>query len=415
MSKLSNGAPHRIYFSVSSEGYGHSSREMAIAEILANSGAKVLFGSSGYVLDRLKKSFDAVEIEKEMEMIGDNGCFDIKKNLLHNKSQAIKFFKIISGEEKIIRNFNATCVVADGRWGVTLSAYKAGVPCVIVANQTQIEQFFAKGVLLRIVGNSLDMMLRTGAALAKTILIPDLPAPYTVCAKTLSKSMSVKRKQRFIGPVISQNILRGERNGESKSKSKAGKISKFAKIAGTIGAGFLNAKRPFILTTLGGHAYRLPIFNGILNIAEKFPHASFIIFTKFKSESIPKNVRVFEFADDISPYMRAADLIITQAGHSTAMEIIALGKPALIIPDKGQIEQECNASRMKELGVAETLDYVHLEPHFLFEKIDMLLHDSKYKENAKIYSKMAQKMNGAKKAAEIILGYSGMVSMIGKR
>ena len=41
--------------------------------------------------------------------------------------------------------------------------------------------------------------------------------------------------------------------------------------------------------------------------------------------------------------MAAAQLIIAQAGHSTAMEILTLGKPALIIPIKGQIEQENNA------------------------------------------------------------------------
>ncbi len=38
--------------------------------------------------------------------------------------------------------------------------------------------------------------------------------------------------------------------------------------------------------------------------------------------------------------MKAADLVVTQAGHSTAMELLTLGKPSVIIPDMKQREQE---------------------------------------------------------------------------
>ena len=56
---------HNIYLSVCGEGYGHSSRDMAIAKELTRESASVLMGSYGYVLERLKQSFDTVEIEKE--------------------------------------------------------------------------------------------------------------------------------------------------------------------------------------------------------------------------------------------------------------------------------------------------------------------------------------------------------------
>ena len=66
---------HRIYFSVCGEGYGHSSRDMAIAKELTRDGASVLMGGYGYVLERLKQGFDAVEVEKEFEMVGNRGSF----------------------------------------------------------------------------------------------------------------------------------------------------------------------------------------------------------------------------------------------------------------------------------------------------------------------------------------------------
>ena len=333
----------RIYFSVCGEGYGHSSRDMAVAKELSKEGAIVLMGSYGYVLERLKKSFDVIEVKREFEMIGNGGAFDLKATISQSKSQALQFSKIISHEKKIMEDFNATCVVADGRTAAVLAAFKLGIPCVIISNQTSLENFFKeRKFLLRFIGKQVEFTLKTTFMLSEIVLIPDFLPPHTVCLNSLSKDKHVLKKQVFIGPIVSI---------EEKSGSKTDDM-----------------KRPYILTLLGGHMFRLPIFTAILKIADRFPYIDFLIFTKFKSNNVPKNVIIREFAEDISVYMQNADLIITQAGHSTAMEILALGKPALIIPDEGQVEQENNASRMRELGVCETLEYITLEPESLFQR-----------------------------------------------
>ncbi len=370
---------HRIYFSVCGEGYGHSSRDMAIAKELNMAGADVLMGSYGYVLERLSKNFNTVEIEREFEMIGDGGAFDLKATIARSKSTAFRISSLISNEKKIMQDFNATCVVADGRAAAVFAAYKLGIPCVIISNQTSVEPFFKESsFFVKLLGKPVELTLKTMTALTENTLIPDLPPPYTVCLTTLSKKKHIMKKQRFIGPVVNLHA------GKNEEKPDMG----------------------FVLILLGGHSFRLPIFNGILKIAERFPGINFIIFTKFKSDSAPRNVIIKEFAADISPYMQQADLIVTQAGHSTAMEMLMLGKPALIIPDKGQIEQESNAARMRELGVCETLDYDSLDEESLFEKIDMLLKDERFREKAKYYSSMAEKMNGPQTAAGIIMELS---------
>ncbi len=375
---------HRIYFSVCGEGYGHSSRDMAIARELTCAGADVLMGSYGYVHERLKKSFNAVEVEREFEMVGNQGSFDLKATITRSSSTAFLFSRIISDERKVMEDFNATCVVADGRSAAVFAAFKLGLPCIIISNQTSLMPFFNDGTFfLRLIGKSVDFTLKTMTALAEEVLIPDFPPPCTVCLNTLSKELHTMKKQRFIGPVVAIN----HENQEPP-----------------------DIKSPFVLTLLGGHSFRLPIFNGILKIADKFPDNNFIIFTKFKSDNIPGNVRVFEFAEDISSYMKAAELIITQAGHSTAMEILTLGKPALIIPDKGQIEQESNAARMRELGICDTLDYGSLEPLHIFEKIHILLNDIRFRKRAMQFSDLAKKMSGPQKAAQIILELSGRIS-----
>jgi len=189
------------------------------------------------------------------------------------------------------------------------------------------------------------------------------------------------KKQRFIGPVVSSKF------SNSRQPDPPGISS------------------PFVLTVLSGHSFSLPIFNGILNIADRFPEINFLIFAKFNSDNIPKNTRVLGFSDDISPYMAAAELIIAQAGHSTAMEILTLGKPALIIPIKGQIEQEYNAERMKELGMCETLDYESFNGEGLYEKIHLLLNEKKFKEKALQYSERTGQMNGSQKLQISFLSY----------
>ena len=375
---------HNIYLSVCGEGYGHSSRDMAIARKLTNEGARVLMGSYGYVLERLKQSFDTVAVEKEFEMAGKEGAFDLKATISRSKSQAFQFSKIISQEKKIMEDFNATCVVADGRTASVFAAFKIGIPCIIISNQTSIEPFFKDSkFFLRFIGKQVEFTLKTSMALAELVLIPDFSPPNTVCLHTLSKSRHVMKKQVFTGPVV---------NIDEEAVPVANDM-----------------QRPYVLTLLGGHSFRFPIFNSILKIAPRFPDVDFLTFTKFKSNDIPKNVIIREFAKDISSYIQNADLIITQAGHSTAMEILTLGKPALIIPDEGQIEQENNASRMKELGVCETLEYSTLESESLFQKISMLLNDPGFREKARQYSLMSQTMNGSRKTSGIILELSNRI------
>ncbi len=374
---------HNIYFSVCGEGYGHSSRDMAIASVLTDAGANVLMASYGYVLERLDKDFNTVEVKREFEMIGNRGTFDLKATILKSKKTALHLSRIISNEKIAMNDFKATCVIADGRSAAVFAAFKLGIPCVIISNQTSLEPFFRESsFFVRLIGKPVELTLRTMTAFADVTLIPDFPPPHTVCLNTLSRNRHIMKKQCFVGPVVSGNFD---------------------------DAATPDAKRPFTLTLLGGHSFRLPIFSGILKIADRFPDMDFIIFTKFKSDHVPKNVLIKDIAEDVSPYMKDAELIITQAGHSTAMEMLTLGKPALIIPDKGQIEQENNAARMKELGVCETLDYTSIQHESLFEKIQILLGESKFKEKAKQYSELAGNMKGAEKAADIILELSSRI------
>ena len=78
----------------------------------------------------------------------------------------------------------------------------------------------------------------------------------------------------------------------------------------------------------------------------------------------------------------------------------------MIVPDAKQTEQENNASRMSEMEVAITLSYEELLPEKLAEAVKTIIYDPKYKRNAEKFKEMAKKIQGSKKAAEVLREYS---------
>ncbi len=121
---------------------------------------------------------------------------------------------------------------------------------------------------------------------------------------------------------------------------------------------------------------------------------------------LPENVNLIGMIPDISPYLKTADLVIAQAGHSTAMEILSLGKPSVIVPDLNQIEQENNAVRMSELQVAEVVSHKKLTVQEMFNCIQKVMKDEKYKKNAQFFAKMSKEMNAKKRVADILSEYA---------
>src|SRR5574344_1035784 len=371
----------KIYFSISSEGYGHSSRAIAIASQLDKK--KYLIGTYDYALERVKNlDMPCVEISQELKFIGHDGAFDVGKTIIKNQSWVMKFNKMVDEEVEIIRENGCSCVVADGRMIPVLAAEKLKLPCITITNPSAFYSFFQQdNWLVKLLGVSFDNWMRMYLSSTEEILIPDFPPPYTVCLPNLSHNRKIMKRTRFVGPLVNFDF------------DKIPKIER-------------NSTRPYIVVCLGGHAYRKPLFDCILETAKKLPEIDFDMFTFFEAENISPNVHLKGMIPDISPYLKAADIVIAQAGHSTAMEILSLGKPSIIVPDLNQIEQENNAKRMAELEVALTLTQEELKVHNLFDCIQKVMKDEKYKKNAQFFATMSKEMDAKKRVAEILTDYS---------
>lgn len=397
---------HKIYFSVNGEGYGHSSRVLAIARQFNKD--EVILGSYGYVLERLEKSlYPTVEIDPEISFVGSEGNFDIGRTILKNTAWPVAINRLINEEKKIIQNYGITCVVADSRSAAVFAANKLGIPCILLTNQTTFAPFFEveiKDLEDSLIEKSFKEWLRAGTQVVLTatepfalrvirnwlnasdeIFIPDLPPPYSLCLPLLCTESFVKKKQRFIGPLLSWDprALKEEEHGYPKK----------------------------VVCTLGGHKYRKPLFDVMLLLAKQMPNIQFTVLSDFKSDLKLPNLELVGFVDNPAQYYLNSDLVITQAGHSTAMELITLGLPMLVIPDTRQVEQEANAKRLCEMGLATSVSYKDLHPEILSREINFMLNAPSFKLTAEKMSKIAKNYIAGEEAARVIRDYSTRVQV----
>src|SRR5688572_22563683 len=138
-----NRVPYRIYISVNGEGYGHSSRALAVARHFDP--RCVIMGSYGYVLERLQRAgYKTVEVGPEVKFFGEDGSFEITKTILKNSHWPLVINKQTREEQRILKQYGITCVLSDCRAAPIFAAAKLGIPAIYMTNQTQFDHFFQR-------------------------------------------------------------------------------------------------------------------------------------------------------------------------------------------------------------------------------------------------------------------------------
>ncbi|MGI8564925.1 MAG: undecaprenyldiphospho-muramoylpentapeptide beta-N-acetylglucosaminyltransferase [Pyrinomonadaceae bacterium] len=82
---------------------------------------------------------------------------------------------------------------------------------------------------------------------------------------------------------------------------------------------------------------------------------------------------VREYIDDMVSAFAAADLIVSRAGATTAAELMAAGKTAIMIPLPGQVEQQRNAEAMGRANAAKLILQTELTGAALAKEIAALI------------------------------------------
>lgn len=125
----------------------------------------------------------------------------------------------------------------------------------------------------------------------------------------------------------------------------------------------------------------------------------------------PANNREFQLypfvSEDMASLLGAADLVVARAGATTILELAALAKPTILVPNAKLSggHQLKNAKVYKDAEAVEILndDALEQHPELIVEAVDKIFRDKKYMlEMSKNFSQFA-KPNASKEVAELII------------
>ena len=361
----------KVMIFVCGEGLGHTSRCISLGREMKASGHEVHFGAYGYSKEVLEsKGYNTHKIPSEVTLVGKAGTLNLKRSVLASfkRGQFLGLLKI----SRLLRRLGPDIVISDSYYMGILSAKARKIPCYLVLNQSNMEEFFVqKGISGRIVGDIIKKFYKGVFRMNDGIIIPDFPMPHTICRKNLEFSDDIMKKVFYSGPLTGKTYGEVER---------------------------LNFERPHILSTLGGFGYREPIFRKVISAAQM---DSNIHYTLLSGPSVdpaafnplPPNVRMLEFIEDQFPYLASCDIIIAPGGHSTMMEAMSFGIPMLSVPDMNHSEQCNNAYALEKDLLGKMIEY-SASAEDILRDINEVLQDNRYRENVLKRRRMAQKLEG---------------------
>ncbi|HIP16717.1 MAG TPA: hypothetical protein EYG76_00210 [Methanothermococcus okinawensis] len=359
----------KILISVCGEGFGHTTRCLAMGEELSKE-HDIKYMAYGKSLDFIKKcNYDTYETYPEIKLHGQDGKFDIKKSIFNNKNNPTKAVK---RELESIKKYKPDLIISDCKYSTVVVAKLLKIPFYIITNQNYIKTDKKR----RFIVHPIIRLLNVVNKQAEGVIIPDLPMPYTVCEYNLTMLDNLS----FIGPLVRYNLK-----------------------------GYEYRQGDYILSIIGGFEYRYRILELLNNISKKRDIKVKMVCGSYEvAERINKikspNVEVIPLTTDMENLIKNCSFIVCHGGHSTLMEAITFGKPVISIPDLDHPEQENNVKKINELKCGIGLNHRNLE-YTLDDAIDEIINNKIYFKNAKKLSNICNSHNGRDNIRKIIKEY----------
>ncbi len=115
------------------------------------------------------------------------------------------------------------------------------------------------------------------------------------------------------------------------------------------------------------------------------------------------NVELATFFADLPERMAAAHLVVARAGASTIAELAVLGRPAILVPLPGSLDQDqrANATMMQRAGGGWLYEEDTLSPQSLGKRLEALFADPKRLQTAARDAKKLGRPDAVKKLADV--------------
>mgnify|MGYP001793640633 CR=1 FL=1 len=147
----------------------------------------------------------------------------------------------------------------------------------------------------------------------------------------------------------------------------------------------LDSEQPLILVSVGGGRFGHELIDCVVESADilkqKIPHQIQVFTGPFSPDDKVKlwqklteskqNINVSRYTRNLISYMQKADLSISMSGYNTTLNVMTTGVRAMILPFKGNNDQEqrIRAGKLDSLGVVKMLDESDLHPEIFSQKL----------------------------------------------
>lgn len=306
----------RVLVCVLDWGLGHATRSIPVIRELQRQGAQVILASSRDAGLLLRQEFPALDYH---ELPGYSPVYQSEGSLLLTlASQGFKFAAAIRQEhrwvEELVRRHQVNLVISDNRFG----CFSAQVPSVFVTHQYQVRLPNPWSVAERLVNRWLASHYNN----YQHVWVPDQPdsgltSPFVPVRAPVTHVGWLSRFAREGDATPGWDLVATVSGPEPQRKKFADQLTRELAASG---------QRALLVTGQPGAATREE--RGRVEIVNHLP------------------------AKNLEQALRGADVIIARSGYSTIMDLIALGKRAVLVPTPQQPEQILLARKLHEWKVA---------------------------------------------------------------
>ncbi|MCS7116403.1 MAG: glycosyltransferase family protein [Nitrososphaerota archaeon] len=385
----------RVYIPVFGSGLGHAARMLLIAKRLEREGIEVRFSSFADGLKLLMNSgficngVATVDVGWDVE-----GNFSYRKSIRQFPHMLVNFTRQVLDELDYIEGFDPNLILSDSRLSALFASKIKGVPCITILNQIRILLPLLEGSrIARFIEHIHAELIGRVWSFSDSIMIPDLPPPYTISEANLWNIRSVAKKIRYVGFIISRSSI---------DEGKRGSIVR------RLG---LDRSKPIIYAQVSGPSKtRARLVKTMMSVAEILARDfNFIISGGVPGGSI-EPIKVaggwyYEWCPIKDELFSLADLVVIRAGHSTIAQAISYGKPMLCIPIYKQSEQIKNAEKVEKLRCGLSIDQPDATVERVVEAINTLIHNEEYKRNVARLKLLSSKYDGIENIVNAVLSY----------
>lgn len=385
----------KVYLSLYGVGLGHASRMLPVANNLAQEGTEIKFSSFGDAVKYVQMhGFECFDVQPVEFGWSPESGFAVKKSLKKLPENMLHFISQCWNEHKNIAGFGPNVIVSDTRLSSLAVAKTLRLPCITILNQIKVllSPRLREFTLTRVFENGVGEFLGAMWARSDSLLIPDLPPPYTLSEQNIWEVGSVSKKLEYIGFMAPKPSIEEEY------------VDKVANLLG------FDRDKPIVFGHISGPATtKIVVLKKIIEAIQGLEDVQFVISEgKPKGDTVPKKIRngwYFEWCPVKDEIFAMSDLLIMRGGHSVLAQAIEYGKPVVSIPIENHGEQLGNARKAEKMGLGLMLRQKDLKPQDIARAVQQVLHDSSFASRARMLMKISNKMDGTQNIVQKVRSY----------